>query len=73
MTGFELEVEIKFVRKDSNLVMPRDTSGAPDCRFSLSSVARKAGEVRSIRHGLARNQTCTWEFQVTTDLIIFQS
>ena len=65
VTGFELEVEIKFVRSDSNTVMPRDkTTGLADCRFSLSSVRRQAGTVRSISHGLARNQTCTWEFQV---------
>ena len=65
VTGFELEVKIKFVSSSSNTVMPRDkTTGLPDCRFSLSSVSRQAGMVRSINHGLARNQTCTWEFQV---------
>ena len=58
-------MEIKFVRRDSGLVMPRDkTTGAADCRVSLSSVSRKAGVVRSLSHGLASNTTCTWEFQV---------
>ena len=67
MHGFELEVEIKFVRRDSGLVMPRDkTTGAADCRVSLSSVSRKAGVVRSLYHGLASNTTCTWEFQVSS-------
>ena len=67
MHGFELEVEIKFVRRDSGLVMPRDkTTGAADCRVVLSSVSRKAGVVRSLYHGLASNTTCTWEFQVSS-------
>ena len=67
VTGFELEVAIKFVSSSSNTVMPRDkTTGLADCRFSLSSVTRQAGRVRSISHGLASNQTCTWEFQVYT-------
>ena len=67
MTGFELEVNIKFVNKDSNLVMPRDkTTGEADCRFIISSARTKAGEVSSLSHGLASNQTCSWEFQVTS-------
>lgn len=65
LNGFELEVDIKFVDIESESYVPKDrTTGAPECQFSFSSVARQSGIVESIHHGLASNQTCTWQFQV---------
>ena len=70
LNGFELEMDIKFVDIESESYVPKDrTTGAPECQFSFSSVGRQAGIVESIRHGLASNQTCTWQFQVNNNYL----
>ena len=68
LNGFELEVDIKFVDKESESYVPKDSiTGTPECQFTFSSVARQAGEVRSVQHGLPDNTTCSWQFQVLFD------
>jgi len=74
LNGFELEVDIKFVDIESESYVPKDrTTGAPECQFSFSSVARQSGVVESIHHGLASNQTCTWQFQALPGEVVWIS
>ena len=62
--GFELDVEIKLVPKDSILYSPQKRGGrdGQQCRFDISSRDRARGVVKNVVHALPGNSSCQYHF-----------
>ncbi|GBP78366.1 hypothetical protein EVAR_25702_1 [Eumeta japonica] len=63
LPGFELEVQVLYVDKNSHSYVREHGR----CRFVLRSSDRTSGVLRNPRHSLPPNTSCVYYFQVITD------
>ncbi|CAL4104725.1 unnamed protein product [Meganyctiphanes norvegica] len=55
--GFELDVKVEFVDKESTAYVRPGT----ECEFSISSKGQRSGYIQAPAHSLLPNTTCNWK------------
>nr|XP_021207609.1 uncharacterized protein LOC101744340 isoform X2 [Bombyx mori] len=69
LPGFELEVQVLYVDKDSHSYVRTDGR----CRFVLRSSDKTSGILRNPRHSLPPNTSCVYYFQGRSNEIVWVS
>ncbi|VVD04805.1 unnamed protein product [Leptidea sinapis] len=69
LPGFELEVQVLYVEKDSHSYV----SSEGRCRFVLRSSDKTSGVLRNPRHSLPPNTSCVYYFQGKANEIVWVS
>ncbi|XP_023940214.2 uncharacterized protein LOC112047349 [Bicyclus anynana] len=69
LPGFELEVQVLYVDKDSHSYVSSDGR----CRFVLRSSDKTSGVLRNPRHSLPPNTSCVYYFQGRPNEIVWVS
>ncbi|XP_026734671.1 uncharacterized protein LOC113498735 [Trichoplusia ni] len=69
LPGFELEVQVLYVEKDSHSYVRSDGR----CRFVLRSSDKTSGVLRNPRHSLPPNTSCVYYFQGRANEIVWVS
>ncbi|XP_063846153.1 uncharacterized protein LOC135091981 [Scylla paramamosain] len=57
--GFELDVEVEFVDKESTAYVRR----GGQCEYEATSMGQRSGYVQAAAHSLLANTTCTWRLR----------
>ncbi|XP_069987078.1 uncharacterized protein [Penaeus vannamei] len=65
--GFELDVEVKFVDRESTAYVPRGSK----CEYVISSQGQRSGYVQTVEHSLLANTTCIWQLKAGSSEIVW--
>ncbi|XP_050696526.1 uncharacterized protein LOC126985530 [Eriocheir sinensis] len=65
--GFELDVEVEFVEKESTAYVRR----GGECEYEKKSSGQRSGYVQAAAHSLLANTTCTWRLRAGPSEVVW--